>query len=57
MFDPDICLCTGEGCSMKDECLRYKYHLRASMEKDNYNSYFVDPPVKEGNCEYNIKCA
>lgn len=57
MFDPDICLCTGEGCRMKEKCLRHIYHLRASLEKDNYNTYFIDPPVdNSGNCDYKIEC-
>lgn len=54
MFDPDICLCTGEDCPLREKCLRYQYHLIASLEKDNYNTYFIDPPIKDGACEYHI---
>lgn len=53
MFGVDICLCTGICCELKDTCLRYKYHL--SAKKEDYNTYFTIPPVKNDVCEYYMK--
>ena len=41
----DITMCTGEGCPAKEECLRY------TAKASDYQSYFVDPPIKDGKCE------
>lgn len=43
---PDITMCTGEGCKLKETCYRYK------AKPDQYQYYFTKPPVKNGNCEY-----
>ena len=45
---PDITMCTGEGCPKeKEKCYRY------TANPDMYGqSYFKDPPHKEGDCEY-----
>ena len=43
---PDITKCTGEGCTKKDTCYRF------TSKPDIYQSYFKDPPIKDGECEY-----
>lgn len=43
---PDITLCTGEGCPLKDECYRYK------AKPSERQSYFDRPPNKGDKCEY-----
>jgi hypothetical protein len=53
MFGIDICLCEGIGCSLKDTCLRYKYHLKSN--KEDYNTYFTTSPIKNKVCEYYIE--
>ena len=53
MFGIDICLCTGIGCSLRDTCLRYKYHLKS--KKEDYDTYFTTSPIKNGQCEYYMK--
>ena len=43
----DICMCTGEGCPMKDSCWRHIAPV------DEYQSYFIEVPVdKHGKCKY-----
>lgn len=53
MFGPDICLCSGEECNLKDSCLRFKYHLKSKAE--DYNTYFETPPLFNGKCDFYIK--
>ena len=53
MFDPDICLCDGRNCSLKDTCLRFKYHLKS--KKEDYNTYFETPPGTGSNCSFYIQ--
>lgn len=45
---PDITMCHGTGCPVKEDCYRY------TAKPNKYRqSYFTDPPVDEdGNCEY-----
>jgi hypothetical protein len=43
----DITKCTGEGCPMRAGC--YRFTAPASRFAQ---SYFVTPPVKDGECEY-----
>jgi hypothetical protein len=43
---PDITLCTGEGCPLKDECYRYK------AKPSERQSYFERPPYKGDKCDY-----
>lgn len=57
MFNVDICLCEGKDCPFKDDCRRYKYHLKdIESGTENYNTYFVEPPIeKETNtCSYKL---
>ena len=42
---PDITMCEGTGCPVKDECYRF------TASPSDYQSYFVDPPIKDGKCE------
>jgi hypothetical protein len=42
---PDITMCEGTGCPVKDECYRF------TANPSDYQSYFVDPPIKDGKCE------
>jgi len=42
---PDICMCPGRECPLKDKCYRY----RAKAE-DVGQVYYLTPPYKEGEC-------
>jgi hypothetical protein len=42
----DITKCQGEGCTIKESCYRY------TSPRELYQSYFVDSPIKDGDCEY-----
>lgn len=44
---PDISMCYGEGCEKKDERYRYK-----AKPTPHWQSYFVTPPIKDGQCEH-----
>lgn len=43
---PDICMCHGEDCPLKAKCYRYR------VKPDQWQSWFFDPPYKDGACEY-----
>lgn len=43
---PDITMCSGEECALKESC--YRFTAKAS----EYQSYFIDPPIKDGECRY-----
>jgi hypothetical protein len=44
---PDIAKCSGEGCLDKQNCYRF------TAKADEYQSYFMTPPIKDdGTCEY-----
>lgn len=46
---PDISMCTGKGCPIKDTCYRHT----AKVSEYERQSFFVTPPVKaDGTCEY-----
>lgn len=45
---PDITMCKGEGFQKKLSCYRY------SAEANMYQSYFIETPVKNNECEYYI---
>lgn len=45
MFGNDICMCYGTNCNLKNECYRYL------AKPDEYQSYFAEPPIKDGKCE------
>ena len=42
----DITKCKGSNCPVKEKCYRF------TAWADEYQSYFVDPPIKDGKCEY-----
>ena len=48
---PDISMCSGQNCPLKETCYRYK----ATPSKFR-QSYFMNPPFKEdGTCEHHMK--
>ena len=46
---PDITMCSGEKCPLKQMCHRY------TAKPSNYQSYFMKPPISEGKCEHFLK--
>ena len=42
----DITKCSGENCPMKESCYRFR------AEADEMQSYFIEPPIKDGKCEH-----
>jgi DnaJ-class molecular chaperone len=42
---PDITMCSGIDCPYKDSCYRY------TAKPSEYQSYFVDPPIKNDKCD------
>ena len=42
----DISKCSGENCPMKESCYRF------TAEAGQMQSYFIEPPIKDGKCEY-----
>ena len=43
---PDISMCSGKDCPMKQNC--YRFTAKAS----DYQSFFMNPPIKEdGTCD------
>jgi len=48
---PDITMCRGEGCNIKETCYRYK-----AQPSEYYQSYFLGAPFfTKNNCEYHIE--
>lgn len=49
----DICMCSGEGCPLKESCYRYK-----AKPSEYLQSYFGDIPYDfdKENCEYYWNC-
>jgi hypothetical protein len=43
---PDIAMCTGNECPVKEDCWRYM------APTDRFQSYFATPPYTEEGCEY-----
>jgi hypothetical protein len=43
---PDIAMCTGDECPVKENCWRYM------SPSDRYQSQFASPPYTEAGCEY-----
>ncbi len=43
---PDITMCRGYGCPLKDGCHRY------TAKPDQMQSYFLVPPRVDGECAY-----
>ena len=42
----DITKCSGADCDLKMTCYRY------TAPKGTWQSYFMNPPIKDGECEY-----
>jgi hypothetical protein len=43
----DISKCSGEGCEQKEKCYRF-----TTIADEQWQSYFTEPPIKDGKCEY-----
>jgi len=43
---PDITMCRGEGCGMKERCFRYL------ADPSHYQSFFVTSPNQGKECEH-----
>ena len=44
---PDISMCFGAECPLKEQCYRF------TAKPDEFRqSYFADPPIKDGKCDY-----
>jgi len=43
----DITMCSGDGCSTKESCYRFKAPVN-----ELYQSYFMDVPGKDESCNY-----
>ena len=43
---PDITMCSGKDCPLKETCYRYK------AEPSDYQSYWLEPPYYAGICEH-----
>lgn len=48
-MSPDISLCIGGLCPLKEKCYRYL------AKPSEYQSYFADPPFVKNKCEYLVK--
>jgi hypothetical protein len=44
---PDITMCEGTHCPIKENCYRY-----TAKPNEYRQSYFVTPPYKDGKCEH-----
>ena len=44
---PDITMCTGVGCPLKETCYRYK-----AKPNELWQSFFMKPPFEKGKCEH-----
>ena len=42
----DITMCEGTNCPHKEKCYRF------TAKPSEYQYYFIEPPIKDGKCEY-----
>lgn len=42
---PDITMCKGDGCELKNKCYRFK-----AKPESHWQSFFITPPIRNGNC-------
>jgi hypothetical protein len=50
---PDITMCKGDGCPMKETCYRFTANSDELMLFYHRQSFFINAPIKEDNtCEY-----
>ena len=45
-MSPDITMCPGTNCPHKEKCYRF------TAKPGDYQSYFMESPIKEGKCDY-----
>jgi len=43
----DITMCSGKNCPLAETCYRYN-----ATPSKFWQSYFTEPPIKNGKCEY-----
>lgn len=43
---PDISMCKGTDCPHKENCYRF------TAKPSEYQSYFAEPPIEDGKCDY-----
>lgn len=43
---PDISMCNGTDCPHKENCYRF------TAKPSEYQTYFVEPPIEDGKCDY-----
>ena len=43
---PDISMCMGRDCPLKETCYRHK------AKPSDYQSYFMEAPYKDGDCSH-----
>lgn len=43
---PDITMCNGTDCPHKKNCYRF------TATPSEYQSYFMEPPIKDGKCNH-----
>lgn len=43
---PDISMCVGNDCPLKETCYRFK------AKPCEYQTYFMNPPYEDRKCEY-----
>ena len=46
-MSPDITMCSGEGCPVKEKCYRF-----TAKPNEYRQSYFVEPPIRDGKCDH-----
>jgi hypothetical protein len=44
---PDITMCKGEDCSVKEQCYRFTAHPTT-----DWQAYFIEVPGHDESCEY-----
>lgn len=44
---PDITMCEGTNCPHKEKCYRF-----TAKPSEFRQSYFVEPPIKDGKCDH-----
>jgi len=45
-MSPDITMCKGTDCPAKESCYRF-----TATPNEFRQSYFMEPPIKDGKCE------
>lgn len=44
---PDITMCAGKDCTLKETCYRH-----TATPSEYHQSYFLNPPIKEDKCDH-----